>query len=576
MVGRKFWPCIITVFISQIAMSFGMIYLTSFFKAIVATVDNASDNYQAIMSFAIFDIGMFVVVYCTHKIVYSLYRPYLCKFLFDTLGEHLMYQDKKYFTRNKTGEILHATTSVCNALPDMVDFCYSAVFVIVVLVTSAVLAFKMHSHIGMIFVSWVCLWVVINAFFGIRGAGFSQEMTSKALKMFGNLSDTIDNMSQVRSVCAEKYEVGLMGRSSERVRYVTTKAEFNFLCSQVLQTSTFIMTEVWMYMRVGGMCREGILGPADLAQLITMIGMVVSTLWSSSRQIARFIQDCGVYNRSISLLGAAVIKYLSTPSVALKGEIKISDLTFSHPEVDGLFRGLNLYIREGEKVGLVGRSGSGKTTLVNLIMGHERREYAGSIFVGGVDIKSLSVVELRSCFAFVPQKVTLFQRTIRDNIAYGLNAVLNAFSDEGDGQVLDEDVVKAARCACADKFIVDFPRGYQTVLNCDGLELSGGQQQRLMLARAFLRLNYSEFANILIVDEGTSALDNETERDIKVAMARAMQGKTAIVIAHRLSTLEQMNRIIFFDRGQIVEEGTHHELLAKGGSYKSAWDAQLV
>ncbi|MBC6817150.1 lipid ABC transporter permease/ATP-binding protein, partial [Acinetobacter baumannii] len=210
----------------------------------------------------------------------------------------------------------------------------------------------------------------------------------------------------------------------------------------------------------------------------------------------------------------------------------------------------SLDIRPGETVALVGRSGAGKTSLVNMLVRFQEVS-SGQIYLDDLPIRDIELSSLRTQIAMVNQQVVLFNRTVRENIAYG--QLHNAS---------DEDVIAAAKAAYAHDFIMNLPNGYDTVLGAQGLNLSGGQRQRIAIARAILKN-----APILILDEATSALDNESEHFIQQAFDEAMQDRTTIVIAHRLSTIENADRIVVMDRGQIVEQGTHQELLAKHSAY---------
>ncbi|MFE1634600.1 ABC transporter ATP-binding protein, partial [Acinetobacter baumannii] len=195
-------------------------------------------------------------------------------------------------------------------------------------------------------------------------------------------------------------------------------------------------------------------------------------------------------------------------------------------------------------------SGAGKTSLVNMLVRFQEVS-SGQIYLDDLPIRDIELSSLRTQIAMVNQQVVLFNRTVRENIAYG--QLHNAS---------DEDVIAAAKAAYAHDFIMNLPNGYDTVLGAQGLNLSGGQRQRIAIARAILKN-----APILILDEATSALDNESEHFIQQAFDEAMQDRTTIVIAHRLSTIENADRIVVMDRGQIVEQGTHQELLAKHGAY---------
>jgi subfamily B ATP-binding cassette protein MsbA len=236
----------------------------------------------------------------------------------------------------------------------------------------------------------------------------------------------------------------------------------------------------------------------------------------------------------------------------VQGRIEISKLSFRYPDSPKLaLAEIDLVIQPGQTVALVGRSGSGKSTLASLIARYYRHE-TGSIRIDGIDIDAYDLYSLRENIAVVTQAVTLFNDTITNNIAYGRQ--LNERSQTA--------VVAAARSAYSQEFIEALPAGFDTLVGENGVKLSGGQKQRIAIARALLK-----DAPIMILDEATSALDNESERFIQLALERAMRDRTTIVIAHRLSTIESADLIVVMDQGRIVEQGTHPELLARGGAY---------
>lgn len=209
-----------------------------------------------------------------------------------------------------------------------------------------------------------------------------------------------------------------------------------------------------------------------------------------------------------------------------------------------------------EKVGVVGESGAGKTTLVKLLM----RLYdvgEGEILIDHVNVKDYTKSSLRNQIALVPQQLGLFHRSIADNIAYG------------GGDVTELDVIEAAKKANAHDFIVSLEKGYETIIGEQGAKLSGGQRQRILIARAILKN-----PPILLLDEATSALDSVTEKAIQTALETLLEDKTAIIVAHRLSTLKMMDRIIVFEKGNVIESGTHEALLEQKGSYYRYWQHQ--
>jgi ATP-binding cassette subfamily B multidrug efflux pump len=244
-----------------------------------------------------------------------------------------------------------------------------------------------------------------------------------------------------------------------------------------------------------------------------------------------------------------------------RGEIRFEDIRFGYGRESGLIDGLTLDVRPGEKIGLVGRSGAGKSTLVNLLLRFFDLE-GGRILIDGHDIATVSQESLRTQISMVTQDTSLLHRSIRDNIRYGRPGASEA------------DIVASAEMAHADEFIRELEdwrgrRGYDAHVGERGVKLSGGQRQRIAIARVILKN-----APILVLDEATSALDSEVEAAIQSSLGTLMQGRTVIAIAHRLSTIAQMDRLVVLDRGRIVEQGSHDELLRRNGHYASLWRRQ--
>jgi subfamily B ATP-binding cassette protein MsbA len=247
------------------------------------------------------------------------------------------------------------------------------------------------------------------------------------------------------------------------------------------------------------------------------------------------------------------------PLTNVRGHVQLIEVHFSYPDERSLpvLKGVSIDARAGDIIALVGQSGAGKSTLINLIP----RFYdatRGKVLIDGNDIREVRLADLRGQIGMVPQETTLFAGTISENIAYGkLDATI-------------EEIESAARAANAHEFISEFPDGYDTVVGEKGVKLSGGQRQRIAIARALLK-----DPAILILDEATSSLDSESERLVQEALDVLMQGRTTFVIAHRLSTVRRASRIIVLDQGGVVDEGTHAELIARGGLYKQLYDLQF-
>jgi ATP-binding cassette subfamily B protein len=240
-----------------------------------------------------------------------------------------------------------------------------------------------------------------------------------------------------------------------------------------------------------------------------------------------------------------------------RGEIEFDNVDFQYPDGSHVFRNLSVSVSAGQRVGLVGLSGSGKSTFVSLLL----RLYDpqnGGIRIDGLDLRALTQESLHAQLGLIPQDPTLFHRTLRENIRYGRP------------EASDDEVELAARRAHAHEFIADTPLGYDAIVGERGVKLSGGQRQRIAIARVILK-----DAPVLILDEATSSLDSITEHAIQSAFDDVMRDKTVLVIAHRLSTVAHLDRILVFSAGRIVEDGSHAELLARHGSYHALWSRQV-
>ena len=257
-----------------------------------------------------------------------------------------------------------------------------------------------------------------------------------------------------------------------------------------------------------------------------------------------------------TMTAMSIMRLLPKNAFIKNGEIIFKDMLFHYPNRKSLFNKFDLTIRAGEKVGLVGISGSGKSTLISLLQRFYEPQ-KGQILIDNQDISNVTQDSLRKSIAVIPQDTSLFHRSIYENIAYG------------NPKASEKKVIQASKMAHVDDFVQDLPMGYESMVGERGLKVSGGQRQRIAVARAILKN-----APILILDEATSALDSESEMFIQKGMKDLMNGKTVIAIAHRLSTLKEMDRIIVMTKGKIIEQGKPKELLEKNGAYAHLWKIQ--
>jgi ATP-binding cassette subfamily B multidrug efflux pump len=310
--------------------------------------------------------------------------------------------------------------------------------------------------------------------------------------------------------------------------------------------------------------RYGYVGVGTVAMALPMTMQIISASGWVAWQITDIFENIGVVQEGMLTIARphTLVDRPDAPALTVtRGEIRFQNIRFGYGRESGLIDGLTLDVRQGEKIGLVGRSGAGKSTLVNLLLRFFDLE-GGRILIDGQDISDVSQESLRAHISMVTQDTSLLHRSIRDNIRYG-------YPDASEAAI-----VAAAEMAHAHEFIVELEdwkgrRGYDAHVGERGVKLSGGQRQRVAIARVILKN-----APILVLDEATSALDSEVEAAIQSSLSTLMRGRTVIAIAHRLSTIAQMDRLIVLDRGRIVEQGSHDELLRHNGHYASLWRRQ--
>jgi ABC-type multidrug transport system fused ATPase/permease subunit len=296
----------------------------------------------------------------------------------------------------------------------------------------------------------------------------------------------------------------------------------------------------------------------DFVLVLALVSQITGSLLFIGRAVNATARTIGELREGLDelVIDHEIVDH--TDAVALHpdgGLIEIHDVNFTY-NTARVLEEFSLTIQAGQRVGLVGASGAGKSTLVSLLLRQHNIE-SGEILIDRQNIARVTQDSLRASIAVVPQEPALFHRTIRENIAYGKAGAT------------DEEIIAVAKKAYAHDFIMELPQGYDTLVGERGVKLSGGQKQRIAIARAMLKN-----APILLLDEATSALDSESEVAIQRALHQLMRGKTVIAIAHRLSTLREMDRIIVLEQGKIIEDGTHDTLREYGGTYARLWDHQ--
>lgn len=379
-------------------------------------------------------------------------------------------------------------------------------------------------------------------------------------KTSGAFADVISNQSSVQLFTGYDFE---KDRIREIVQSQRKKTKFNWYLWEGLSTTQAfytILVEFILFWVVVSDWKVGLITLPVVVLLQSYFVRLVDSLWSFGAIIRAYYESFADAEEMAAILDTPY--EISDKNIEIlgdvKGEIVFDQVTYIYSNNNSkVLDNFSLEIPAGQKIAIIGSSGSGKTTFVRLLL-RLFNLLSGCILIDGVDISNISQKNLRENISFVPQDPVLFHRTLMENIRYGKR------------DASDEEVFHAARLAHCDEFIQDLPEGYQTYVGERGVKLSGGERQRIAIARAILKN-----APILILDEATSALDSQSEHLIQDALHNLIKGKTTIVIAHRLSTIREMDRIIVLQKGKIIEDGKHEDLLKKdGGLYQQLWNLQ--
>ncbi|MCR5572788.1 MAG: ABC transporter ATP-binding protein/permease [Candidatus Saccharibacteria bacterium] len=407
---------------------------------------------------------------------------------------------------------------------------------------------------------FIVLYISCSALTFKRISHLSKERAEAENKQTGQLADSVSNILSVKSYGRE---------SHERHRYANfNRASYNAGLAEMRATMTrdlsfnFVnigIIAILVVFMIVGVPAFG-LSISTLILIVNYSMTIMGELWNINHIFKHINRTFGDAYEMTNILDAEdTVKDAPEAKelVAKKGDILFDNITFQHADAKTpIFKDFSLRIKPGERVGLVGVSGSGKTTLTKLLLRFADVQ-DGEILVDGQNISKVQQVSLREAIAYVPQETALFHRSIADNIAYARPDATR------------EEIIRAAKLANAHEFVKDLPNGYDTLVGERGIKLSGGQRQRVAIARAILK-----DAPILVLDEATSALDSESEALIQDALVKLMKGRTSIVVAHRLSTIASLDRIVVLENGKIIEQGTHHQLLEKGGEYHHLWSRQ--
>ena len=477
-----------------------------------------------------------------------------------TLGQAVTFFDDDF-----AGRIAQKQMQAARAVTDVVsEFINVVAFALASLAGSVVLLLAIDRRIALGFGVWLIAYFALIRWFLPRVRKRSASRAAARAMVSGQIVDTITNIKTVKLFAHDDHEDQAALGAMELFRTATVKfgvlaASFRLALMTLAGVLPVVLLGGTIFIWQAGQATAGDIVASGaiairIAQMTGWVSFTLMAIYSNVGEVEDGMRTLTPRTRVEDTSDAHVLK-------GARGEISFEDLGFSYGRKTGGINGVNLMIKPGEKVGIVGASGAGKSTLVNLLL----RLYApeqGRILIDGKDSETVTQESLRKSIGMVTQETAMFNRSARDNILYGRPGAS------------ESDMMAAAKKAEAYDFITELQdhkgrTGFEAHLGERGVKLSGGQRQRIALARAILK-----DAPILVLDEATSALDSEVEASIQVALSHVMEGKTVMAIAHRLSTLTEMDRIVVMDAGRIVEEGSHDKLLARGGLYAKYWQRQ--
>ena len=491
--------------------------------------------------------------------------PALSNLVLSRLHRHSLGQSVTFFDDDFAGRIAQKQMQAARAVTDLVvDFVHTVAFALASLIGSVVMLFVIDGWSALALALWVLAYIGMIRFFMARIRLRSKARAAARAMVTGQVVDTITNIKTVKLFAHDAHEdraaINAMDAYRQKaVDYGWLSAAFRFWLMALGGLLPIILVGLTLYFWSLGAASAGDIAAAGAIslRLSQMTGWVSFTLMGMYANVGEVEDAMHTLSPPHTLTDAK-------DAVALEpkgGEIALDAVSFSYGGGPGGLDGVSLTVQSGEKLGLVGASGAGKSTLVALLLRLYDTE-AGRVLVDGQDVRDVTQESLRRQIAMVTQETAMFNRSAHDNIRYG------------NPDATEDDIVAAAQKAEAHEFILDLQdhkgrKGYDAHLGERGVKLSGGQRQRIAIARAILK-----DAPILVLDEATSALDSEVEAAIQSSLDTIMEGKTVIAIAHRLSTLARMDRIVVLDAGRVVEQGTHADLLAKGGLYARYWNRQ--
>jgi ATP-binding cassette subfamily B protein len=476
------------------------------------------------------------------------------------LYAYLQHHSHRYLHNDFAGALAHKISETSLGVSQCVwavlfDFWPMAI----VFVVATVVLWSAYPGLAVMTGLWAACFVSLSWVLATRARPFAVNAAAARSDTTGKVVDAVANLTSTRLFARLRFERGYLDRQLKHEMLTIKRSNhyaegvrwFQFTAALILKIGTlYYALRLWS---------RGVISVAEFVMAATTALLIINEARNLSRRFLDFFEDVGnvtngvrtiVRPHEIVDLPGAIAAHIT------RGAIELQHVTFAYEGGASVFRDLSVRIPAGQRVGLVGYSGSGKSTFVSLIL-RLYEPQSGRVLIDGTDVRQVTLESLHAHLGLIPQDPSLFHRSLMENIRYGRQGASDA------------EVIAAARRAHAHEFIQNVPDGYAALVGERGIKLSGGQRQRVAIARVVLK-----DAPILILDEATSSLDSVTEKAIQETLSELMRNRTVLVVAHRLSTIAHLDRILVFDAGRIVEDGSHAQLLAAGGLYETLWTRQ--